>query len=596
MYKVKTQKTGKMKAFDNYLILFLLVCSQGLFSQVKFEALTNKTSVAQNEMVRIDFSMNGDGDNFQPPRFEGFQIAGGPNQSVNYSWINGEKSFSKSYSYFLVPTRKGKLTIGSASIEIDNKVYKTEPISITVTDAVKREEPQMSDAQQQMLKGIHVVTEVSKSNPYINEPITVTHKLYVGFNSSVRGFTESSSPKYNKFWNNPVDLKQQKVEQGTYQGQQYRFIVLRKVILMPQESGNLEIEPMVLDIETELPTGRRDFFGYPEMGIVRKVFSSGKKAIQVKPLPEKGKPEDFTGAVGQFSFKVTPSTKALKAGEPLTLTVTVEGKGNLNLFSLPQPVAPPALEIYDPVSSENIGPGTTGLQGSKTDKYTIIPQYKGDYLIKPLVFTYFDLPSQTYKTITSEAIPIEVLDGPVLPTNAEVNKTEKTTDVDKFYDIKTESNFEAKKSQDFMGSILFYILILSPLVAMPLFAVLVRQKRKKDGDWQKNKLKQSNRLARKYLGDAKKNLNNKEAFYEALERCLHNFLKAKLHIETNEMSNDNIEEILTEKGIVKETLTDFMNLKFACEFARYAPTAQVEMNAHYQQAIAVISELEKQFK
>lgn len=585
-----------MKVFDKFLILFLVAFSQVLFAQVKFEALVNKTAVAQNEMLRVDFSMNGDGDNFQPPRFEGFQIAGGPNQSVNYSWINGEKSFSKSYSYILVPTRKGKLTIGSATIEIDNKLYKTEPISITVTDAVKREEPQMSDAQQQMLKGIHVVTEVSKSNPYINEPITVTHKLYVGFNSSVRGFSESSSPKYNKFWNNPVELKQQKIEQGIYQGQQYRYIVLRKVILMPQESGNLEIEPMVLDIETELPTGRRDFFGYPEMGIVRKVFSSGKKKIQVKPLPEKGKPEDFGGAVGQFSFKVTPSTTSLKAGEALTLTVTVEGKGNLNLFSLPQPIAPPALEIYDPINSENIGPGANGLQGSKTDKYTIIPQYKGDYLIKPLRFSYFDLATNTYKTITSEAIPIAVIDGPVLPTNAEVNKAPKVTETEKFNDIKTTTTFNSTKPTDFMGSTLFYILMILPLIAIPIFRFLIVQKRKKDGDWQKNKRRQSNRLARKYLGDAKKNLQNKEAFYEALERCLHNFLKAKLHIETNEMSNDNIEELLADKSIQQQTINDFMNLKFACEFARYAPTEQVEMQAHYQQAIEVISELEKQFK
>lgn len=585
-----------MKVFDKYLIVFLLTFSQVMLAQIKFEAVVNRTTSPQNEMLRVDFSMNGDGDNFQPPRFEGFQIAAGPNQSVNYSWINGEKSFSKSYSYFLIPTRKGRMTIGSASIEIENKVYKTEPITVTITEPLKREEPQMSDSQQQMLKGIHVVTEVSKSNPYINEPITVTHKLYVGFNSSVRGFMETSSPKYNKFWNHPIELKQQKIEQGTYQGQQYRYIVLRKVILMPQESGDLTIEPMVLDIETELPTGRRDFFGFPEMGVVRKVFSSGKKTIKVKALPENGKPEDFSGAVGQFTFKVTPSTKALKSGETFTLNVTVEGKGNLNLFSLPQPQAPTALEIYDPISSENIGPGASGLQGSKTDKYTIIPQYKGDYLIKPLTFSYFDLATNTYKTITSDSIPIEVLDGPMLPTNEQVNKTEKIVAAEKFYDIKTTTTFESAKPKDFLGSTLFYILIVSPLIAMPLFGWIITQKRRKDGDWQKNKLRQSNRLARKYLGEAKKNLNNKEAFYEALERCLHNFLKAKLHIETNEMSNDNIEEILTEKGIQKETITDFMNLKFACEFARYAPTAQVEMNAHYQQAIGVISELEKQFK
>lgn len=586
-----------MKAFWKYFIALFLCCSQFTWAQTTFEATVSRTEIPLNENVRVDFSMNSDGDHFSPPRFEGFQVVGGPNQSVSYSWVNGKKTFNKTYSYFLSPTRKGSLTIGSATIQIDNQTYTTDPIKVTVTDAVKKEDPRtrLNHSQEKALKGIHLVAEISNTSPYVNEPITVVYKLYVSPYSNVVGYNGTQVPQYKNFWVNSIDLKDLKVEMGKYQGEDYRYVVLKKDILMAQEAGEQVLEPLVLDIQCEVPTGRRDFFGFPEIGYMTQSFTTGSRKINVKPLPDHDKPEDFSGAVGKFDFKATPSVTEIKAGEPLHLEVEISGRGNMNLFSLPDPEAPAALEIYDPEYTEKLNPGLWGLQGNKKNKYTVIPQYKGEYTIRPMRFSYFDLDTKTYKTIETQEIPIHVLEGPTLPTHKESSGLAQT-EADVFQPLEAELNIKTPKTKDFWKSPSFYILFSMPILAIPLFLLLVNYRREKANDQIGNQLRRNKRLAKKYLSEARKNLKNKELFYEALERCLHNFLKAKLKLETSEMSNDHIRELLDEKGVAPTSVEAFMNVKETCEYARYTPTSQVDMKKDYDKAVVVISELEKQFK
>ena len=378
-----------------YIIIALLTV-QGIFAQVQFVAQASKNSLGINERLRIDFVMNDDGDNFSPPSFEGFKIIGGPNQSTSYLWVNGRKSFEKTYSYYLAPTKKGTFLIKQASIESNGQVYKTNPIKIIVGNAVAEERdpynPYYQQQQQQQAPvyagkdGVHLVAEISNPNPYLNEPITVVYKIYVSNRSAVGGWKELENPKYKNFWSQNIDIKQLQIQQGKYQGEDYRYAVLRKTVLYPQKSGKLEIEPLTLDVEVEIPSGQTDFFGRPIMKVGNKKVSAGAKVITVKPLPEAGKPEDFTGAVGNFDFKVTPSKTKLKNGESLDLNIVVSGKGNLKLFTLPKPTVPSSLEMYDPVHKENVTTPLSGMAGSISDMYTIIPQFKGNYPIQPLTF------------------------------------------------------------------------------------------------------------------------------------------------------------------------------------------------------------------
>ena len=580
-------------------ILLLLISFQGLLAQVQFEAKVSRNSLGLNERLRVDFIMNVDGDNFVQPNFEGFRVIAGPSQQISQSWINGRSSFEKIYSYFLLPLQKGNLVIKQAVIEFNGQLYKTAPIRVTVTNPVQQQaDPSDPNAPQISAdNNIYLVADISKTNPYINEPITVVYKLYFSYNIGITNWRELDKPKYNDFWSQNIDIKQLVAEEGMFKGQRYRFVTLRKTVLYPQKSGRLKIEPLALDIDVQLPTNRRDMFGRVMITEGNKRVSAGTKTITVKPLPEAGKPEGFTGAVGNFDFKVTPTKTNLKNGESLDLVVSVSGKGDLKLFDLPKPVAPNALEMYDAVHKEQVNTGLSGMTGKIADSYTIVPQYKGKYPIKPMQFSYFDLGSGTYKTITSEEILINILDGPTASqaldsTNGgNKNKIEK---LEQFKFIKLKTELVSLKQQDFFGSLWYYLLLLLPFIALPILVLLRKRKEALDGDVIGNRIRMNNRLAKKYLSEAKKQIHNKEPFYVALEKAMHNFLKAKLHIETSEMSKDNIQELLLSRNANPETVTDFIALTENCELARYAPASSTSIQNDFDKAVEIISALEKQ--
>ena len=600
--KPKVHENKKLTLMSKRIIVFLLFITNSLIAQVQFEAKVSKNSLGLNERLRVDFTMNADGDNFVPPNFEasGFRVVAGPSQSVSQSWINGKSSFNKSYIYILLPTQKGTLTLKQSSIEINGQIYKTSPVKITVTNAVEipkdpNEAPAISADD-----NIYLVADISKSNPYINEPITVVYKLYFSYNIGISNWRELNKPKYNDFWSQNIDIKQLVAQDGTFKGERYRYVVLRKTVLYPQKSGKLEIEPLSLDIDCQVPTNRRNFWGQPLMTQDSKRVSAGSKVISVRALPEKGKPEDFSGAVGKFDFKVKPSKTILKNGESLDLDVSVVGTGNLKLFTLPKPIVPSALEMYDPVHDENVSTPLSGMTGRISDKYTIIPQFKGSYQIKPMRFSYFDLSSSSYKTITSQPITINVLDGPSVANSGKTNPNEvaksKLEVAKSFAYIKQKTSLQSIQKDDFLGSGLFYSLVFLPFLAIPLLIVGKRRKEASDNDVVGNKIKKSNALAKKYLGDAKKHIVNKELFYIALEKAMHNFLKAKLRIETSDMSKEKISDLLLSRNAKTETISEFILLTENCELARYAFSSESSIQNDYGKAVMIISELEKQLK
>ncbi len=573
-------------------VCFVLICNL-LSAQVQFEARVSKTTLGLNERLRIDFMMNIDGDNFVPPSFAGFRVIAGPSQQVSQSWINGKSSFEKAYSYYLAPNQKGTFVLKGAAIEFNGATYKTAPVKITVTEAT--EEPRdPNDSEINADENLYLIADVSKGNPYVNEPTTVVYKLYFA-NIGISNFRELGKPKYNDFWSQNIEIKQLVAEEGIFKGQNYRYIVLKKVVLYPQKSGKLKIEPLSLEIDVQLPTNRRDMFGRMMLTETTKKVSAGAKTINVKPLPEAGKPDDFSGAVGSFNFKVTPSKTTLKHDESLDLVVSLSGKGNLKLFSLPKPVVPNALEMYEAVHSEQVNTPLSGMYGKIADSYTIVPQYKGSYPVKPIKFTYFDLDTKSYKTLSSSEILINVIDGPS-PTDATVASSNKNKGdkVEQFKFINVKSKLLSMDTKDFFGSNLFFGLFFFPFLMLPLIVLFKKKKEAIDGDVTGNKIRMNNKLAKKYLSEAKKQINNKELFYIALEKAMHNFLKAKLHIETSEMSKDNIQELLLSRNANPGAVQDFIELTENCEIARYAPASSVTIQQDFDKAVAIISDLEKQ--
>ncbi|MDY8138766.1 BatD family protein [Aquimarina sp. 2201CG5-10] len=581
-----------------FLIVFVAF-SQLTVAQVKFEAKVSKKKLGINERLRVDFEMNQDGDNFTPPNFSGFKVVGGPNQSISNSWVNGKRSYAKTFSYFLSPTRRGRFTIKQATIEIDGKTFKTLPVTVEVTAAVDKPKDG-SNTDYVASENLHLVAEVSKSDPYLNEALTVVYKLYVSPRISVSNWRELDSPKYSDFWSQAIDMKQLKIENGEYKGEPYRFVVLRKTVLYPQKTGKLNIEPLTLTIAVDVPTNRRDIFGGRLYSTVNKTVAAGNRTINVKPLPEQGKPDDFTGAVGSFEFKVAPNKTELDATESLEAKVVVSGNGNLKLFDLPKLTVPSGLEQYEPEHNERVRTNLTGMGGSISDTYTLVPQYKGKYPIPPVSFSYFDLSTETYKRITSEEIVINVKTGPdggntIVTSESNGNSKKLVTQTgSQFRFIKLAADLEPKEKEYFFKSTGYWIALTAPLLAIPLFMFFGKRREERLSDVSGNRIRKADKLARKYLSEAKKNLGDQKEFYIAMERALHNYLKAKLHIQTSEMSKDRIQRLLKEREVDNTVAIEFIALLESCEFARYTPSSTSAMQQDYDKASRVIASIDRQ--
>jgi hypothetical protein len=571
-------------------------------AQVSFVAKVSKKNLGINERLRVDFEMNQDGDNFVPPSFKGFNVVGGPNQSISNSWVNGKRSYSKTYSYFLAPKTQGKFIINQATIEIDDQIYKTISLNIVVTAAVTKLKDG-NNADYLASENVHLIAEVSKTNPYLNEAITVVYKLYVSNDVSItRSWQEIDNPKFEDFWSqNIADKGKQQIFEGTFKGKPYRYVILRKVVLYPQKTGALIIEPLTLDIPIDVQGNSRDIFGRRRMTRVNRTISAGKRTITVKPLPIEGKPDNFSGAVGVFNFNVSTNKSTLDANEALELKIRVKGTGNLKLFNLPSLNLPSSLEVYEPVRDNKIAVNIKGMNGFINDTYTVIPQYKGSYPIRPISFSYFDPPSKSYKTVSSDEIIIQVENGPI-PNQPNKVKDDASNENsislvnDQFKYIKTSTKLISINRPVFFKTSLFWYLTGIPFLLIPLIILIGATRRKRLSDVEGKRFRKATKLAKKYLSAAKKNLGKQEAFYEALERALHNYLRAKLDIVTSEFSKEKITILLAERKVEEVVVSDFVGLLKSCEFARYTPTSDVTIKQDYEKAVGVISNIDKQIQ
>ena len=582
-------------------ILFILM-GIGVQAQVSFVVKASKKTLGINERLRIDFEMNEDGDNFVPPSFKGFNVVGGPNQSISNSWINGKRSYSKTYSYFLAPKSQGTFSINQATIEIDDQIYKTTPLKIIITEAVSKPKDGNS-ADYVASENVHLIAEVSKSNPFLNEAITIVYKLYVSNDVSItRSWQELDTPKFQDFWSQYIEEKgEQQIYETTYEGKPYRYVILKKAVLYPQKTGELTIEPLTLDVPIDVQGNTRDIFGRRRMTRVNRTISAGKRIINVKPLPTEGRPDDFSGAVGNFNFSVSVNKTMLDANEALELKIRTKGIGNLKLFNLPFLTLPSSLEVYEPVRDNKVAINIKGMNGFISDTYTIIPQYKGSYPIRPISFSYFDVTSSKYKTIISDEIVVKVQNGPVPNQLTEVNKSLSTENDlpltnNQFKYIKTSTKFISINDLVFFKTFKFWCLLSIPFVFIPIIILIGNTRRKRLNDIEGRRYRIATRLAKKYLSEAKNNIGKQELFYDSLERALHNYLKAKLAIVTSEFSKEKIIELLTDRKVERNVVSDFEGLLKSCEFARYTPTSNVAIQQDYNKAVKVISSIDKQFQ
>ena len=418
-----------MKRWAVLLFSLFSLVAKAQDNSVKFEAVLSKAKLGQNERLRVSFEMNKDGDFFEAPSFENFEVLMGPSQSISSSFINGKRSFSKSYTYVLRPKKQGQLIIDSASITIDNTVYTTDPKTVLVTKPI--DNPNAPKTAQDIAdESLYLVATLSNDKPYLNQGVLVTYTLYFSPRVYINNFIPVENPTYKNFWSQDLPIKEYETRRTTFRNESFNAVDLKTVVLYPQKSGSLALDPFALELYVQIPTGRRDFFGDPIMRSATKTVKAGDLSINVRELPEEGKPSDFSGAVGDFELSVDASRTNLEANESTQIKVKISGKGNLKLLSIPELSLPSALEKYDPEYTDNVRVNREGMNGSVTNSYTVVPRYAGSYPVDPVAFTYFDPNTKSYKILNSDSFDLTVEGSTLLPnTSASTPIVEKNTPV-----------------------------------------------------------------------------------------------------------------------------------------------------------------------
>ena len=572
------------------LILFLTINSFVLSAQVNFEATVSKSKLALNERLRIDFVMNQNGDNFSPPEFENFQIIGGPNQSIKTSYVNGERKFSKTYSYFLKPLKKGKLKINQASIEIDGEIYKSLQIEVLITDSVKQ--PSDSITQYYNDDDIELRALISKGAPYLNEPITVVYKLYYKAPINISDARETETPNFKDFWSQTIKIPQLKVNREIYKGQNYNVVEWRKVVLYPQKVGELEISPLSLNLVLDVPTDKRDFFGNVIYDQTSQMISTGMRRIIVKDLPQQGKPDSFSGAVGNFEFDVILNKNSLRATESFQAELKVKGNGNLKLFDLPDILVPNSMELFEPEREELISTNLSGMSGSVSKYFTVIPRFQGNFPIEEVEFSYFDPNTEKYKVVKSPRLTIDVYDGPVISNTINNDNSNIITSNDSFRFIKLKGNLREVNNDVFFQSQFFYAIVTTPFILLLSFLLFTTYKRnKKESSFELIRIEERN--INKMIDSAKESIGDKILFYDKIEKALIKSLIVKFSIRMDSLNKEKIQQICREKGLSKDDVLLIIKLIENCEKARYSRSSDSIMNKDLEIAKKVISSILK---
>jgi hypothetical protein len=594
-----------------------------LGQDVTFQA-SSKTSVRAGEQFRVTYTLNTRGSQYKGPSFEGFRILSGPMSSTNQSYqiINGkvEQSYQQTYTYYLRAADEGDFTIDPASIRVDGKEYNSNPLKINVTKGTTTSsggsQQQQSDPQTGLSSDdVFIRASISKTSPYQGEQVMITYRIYTTVPISQISINKLSS--FPGLWYKDLLEDNQALKQSneTINGKEYVVATLRKIALFPQRSGEIVIEPMELEclaqVRTQSNSRFRDpffdsFFDDPFFNRnVRNVplqLSSNQVKLNVKALPLQGKPTDFKGAVGQFTLTGSLDKNEVTANDAITLRVKIAGKGNLELIDPLDFNFPPDFEVYDPKITNNITRDLSGISGSRTYEYLIIPRNAGEFKINPTPFVYFDHAKDQYFRLTTPEYTISVARGAETEsqvTYSGVNQKDIQYIGSDIRHIKSYPFELLRVGTYFYRSQLFYILLIGPVVLFFATLLLWQAQAKRSRNTVLVKNRKANRVAKKNLKQAKIYLgqNEENKFFEEVSRALWGYLSNKFNIAFSELSMDTVNDRLRRKKVSEDTINEFTTVLNNCEYARFAPASSSDrMNDIYGQALDIISKTEREIK
>ncbi len=612
-----------MKRIFSIIFLNIFFIISALAQNISISVSAPKV-VAEGELFHVRYSINTDpGNQFSIETCDEIQASGRPQtgSSSSISIVNG--NITKNYTYTETrqfrATKKGTFPIPVASVKIDGKTYRSKVQNIEVVDnqtaANAAQQTQQNMRQSQGNQGYSSQDEpkaetasndvfarvfVNKSTAYIGEPILATIKLYT--NKDITGINDHSLPDFNGFFKRVLEQPQKlEYKEESINGQQYYSILFQRVVIYPQKDGKLTITPFKVDCNVITGYAPGGFWGFTQRKIDRRIIESKPMTITVKPFPA-GKSPNFTGAVGSFSISAKTDVTTIPTNEAFSLKVTVKGEGNFSLLTKPNITFPQDFEVYDPKITDNFSISTTGDKGSKTFEYVILPRREGNFTIPAIEMQYFNAETKSYKTISTDEIKITVTKG---TNNGGVvsNYTQTTKEDVQFgndiHFIKTGDLNIQKKKSFFFRSTAYWIVNLLIALGMIGFILVRRKQIELRNDVSGMKMRGANKESQKRLKTARKYLESNEdaLYYDEVAKALWGYVADKFTIEQVDLTTDKIKERLLEKHIDESLIDKLIQVLQRCEFARFAPAADVKGKEDlFAEAGNVIQEFEQKKK
>ena len=601
------------RIFFLWAILMMAVIPLWADDEVSFTA-TAPDAVVVGDQFRLSYTITTqEVRNFRAPSIKGFEVLMGPSRSTQSSVqiINGKTTSTQSitFTYILMAKTEGEYTIPGATVTANGNQMVSNSVTIKVLPADK-------SAGQNQGKGktgsatisgndLFITGTINKTTVYEQEAILLTYKIYTQVD--LRGFDNVHLPDFKGFHSQEVELPtNRRWGLEHYKGRNYQTTIFRQFVLFPQQSGKLTIDAARFDASIAVATqvDPFDFDSFFNGGgggyMVKKSLFTPKLSIDVKALPDK--PADFSGGVGDLNITSSINSTSVKTNDAVTVKVVISGTGNLKLLSNPEVKFPEDFEIYDPKSENNFRLTSEGLSGNKVIEYLAIPRNPGDYKIPPVSFTYFDVKSKSYKTLTTEGYNLHVEKGEGDATQTIANFTNKDEVKVLNEDIRFIKQNEVKltpRGQFFFGTLGYWLFYLIPTLVFIIFFILYRKQIAANANVAKVRTKKANKVAVKRLKLAGKLLsdNKKDEFYDEVLKALWGYVSDKLSIPMSRLSKDNVEEELRNYGVAEELIAGFLKVLDNCEFARFAPSdANQGMDKIYAEALDIISKMEGSIK
>ena len=573
-----------------------------------FKVTADKTQVALDDVVVLAFAIQGDALNTSvtpelPDLAQDFDVLQGPSRSTNISIINGKQSSSVIIQYVLAPKQAGEFTIPPATLTYDNTTYTTEPVVIEVVSGAvaPAQTPDGADSAAQAGQDVFLQAELDKTTAYIGEQMTVSFFVYTRVN--IAGYNLQQQPQFTGFWVEELPIPNPpKLQYQTINGQQYGVALLKKVALFPTASGAQNIDALTMTFSVKVRGRSNDpfdnFFDDPFFARTEEVIRRTQPvAITILPLPEEQRPASFHGDVGSFSMAVEAAPQSVKQDDAMTLTVKIQGIGNIKTLKEPEIKLPEAFKRYDTNVTEKPFPLQEPLQGEKTFETIIIPTAAGDYTLPPVEFAYFDPQRKSYQTLRSQPIALTV--QPKVAPDEPLARRITTKEAIKLLGqdlrfIKTDVAALTEQGRRWYHHDGVGLLVVAPLLLIAAAWGYQRYQRQYAGDARYVRQKRAGQVARHSLKQAQEWMQQGRSgeFYAAIASALRQYLGAKLNLPPASLQTAELKDVLAAAGLEAATFEELQRCLAQCDFARFAPVEArpEEMQAILDQATALLAQ------